>query len=609
MNMSASPSFITKIPRSIVSFFKNRSKKQYVFVALALVAGWYGYGYFFADDATETRYILETVEKRTIISSVSASGQISASNQLDVKSKASGEILRLTIEPGDTIQAGQVIAVLDSTDAQKSVRDALANLESAKISLAKIQKPASALTLTQAENSLTNAQDSLAKTYTDSRTHVTNVFLDLPSIVTGLESILIGTDIFSSQWNMDFYKSSVEVYDSRVSGFRDIAYADFLASKKAYNEAFAKYQTFSSSPSTDEVEQMLALSYAAVESTQKAVRSANSLITLYQDTMKGRNQPVVAGSNTSITSLNTHSGKLNTHFTNLVADANSLKLYRQTILERQQSIDDIKLGADALDIQSAQLSVTKAENALLDARTNLNNYSVIAPFAGTASSVPVKRRETVGNNTTIATIVSPEQIAELSLNEVDAAKIKVGDKTTLTFDAIEELTLTGKVAHVDPVGAVNQGVVSYTVQIHFDTQDARVKPGMTVNAAIITAVSADVLSVSAGAVKNQNGRIGVQAFVPPYVAEKKNDSAESGTTSASEGITTEQVPETITVEIGITDDTYTEIKSGLTEGQQIIERTITQKATAATTAPSLFGSPGGNRAGGQTGARTGTQNR
>lgn len=612
MSMSAVTAFTRAFFGPLLAFLKRRSKKQFFVTILVLGLSWYGYGYFFGSEETETRYVLGTVEKRTIVSSVSASGQISSSNQLDVKSKASGEILSLRVEPGDTVRAGQVIAVLDSTDAQKSVRDALANLESAKISLAKIQKPASALTLTQAENSLTNAEDSLAKTYTDSRTHVTNIFLDLPSAVTGLESILIGTDIFTSQWNMDYYKSSVESYDNRIGGFRDVAYSDFLAAKKSYDVAFAKYQTFPISPSNTEIEEMLAIAYTAVESAQKATRSANALITLYQDIIKSKNQTPINASNTALTNLNSYTGKLNSHFSNLVSDGNALKQYKQTIAERKQNIEDIKSGADELDIQSARLSIIKAENALLDARNNLADYTIVAPFDGTVSSVPVKKRETVGGSSVIATIVSPEQIAELSLNEVDAAKIKVGDKTTLTFDAIEELSLTGKVAHVDPVGEVNQGVVSYTIQIHFDTQDERVKPGMTVNAAIITAIRPDVLSVSAGAIKNQAGRITVQAFNPPYVAEKKeDDSTENTTTSVSEGIVTEQTPESITVTIGISDDTYTEILSGLTEGQQIIERTITQKATTATTsAPSLFGGPpGGNRAG-QTNTRTGgTQNR
>ncbi|MFM2414975.1 MAG: hypothetical protein RI911_668 [Candidatus Parcubacteria bacterium] len=600
MDMSRILSFIMSIPRSAWAFLRGRTKKQIILSLVSAVVIWYGYGYFFGNNDVETRYILNTVEKRTVVASVSASGQISSSNLLDVKSKAGGEIISLRVEAGDTVRAGQVVAVLDSTDAQKAVRDASANLESANIALAKIKKPASALTLTQAENSLINAQDSLAKTYTDSRTHVTNVFLDLPSTITTLESTLLGTDLFASQWNVDFYKNAIEQYDTRVSDYRNVALEDFRAAKKSYELAFVRYQSFPITPSNQDIEEMVALAYTAIESTQKASRSANALITFYQDTMKGRNLVVAPGSNTALTNINSFTGKINTHFLNLIADANALKQYRQTIAERQQNIDDIKSGADDLDIQSAELSVRKAQNALLDARTALSDYTVTAPFDGVISKVAVKRRETVGNGTLIATVVSPQQIAELSLNEVDAAKIKVGNKASLTFDALEELSLTGKVAHIDPVGTVSQGVVSYIVQIKFDTQDERVKPSMTVNAAIITAVQPDVLTVPMSSIKNQGGRTSVQVFIPAYIPPPITDTDDATATNPQQdGITTEQVPESVSVQVGISDDAYTEITSGLTEGQQIIERVIAPKAAAA--APSLFSPPG--QRGGQGGAR------
>ena len=65
----------------------------------------------------------------------------------------------------------------------------------------------------------------------------------------------------------------------------------------------------------------------------------------------------------------------------------------------------------------------------------------------------------------------------------DFLTIKVGDKATLTFDAVTDLSISGQVAEIDTVGTVSQGVVSYALKIAFDTQDTRVKPGMTVSAA------------------------------------------------------------------------------------------------------------------------------
>ena len=59
------------------------------------------------------------------------------------------------------------------------------------------------------------------------------------------------------------------------------------------------------------------------------------------------------------------------------------------------------------------------------------------------ATVPVNVGDTIGTGTTVVTLITNEKIATLSLNEVDAAKVKVGDKVTLTFDAIDGLSLTG----------------------------------------------------------------------------------------------------------------------------------------------------------------------
>lgn len=567
-----------------------------VLVLLAVIgSGWWAYAHIAAVEAKQPRYVLGTVTKGTIVSSVSASGQVSVSNQLDVKPRVSGEVVYVPVEAGQTVAAGALLAQLDSTDAQKSVRDARANLESAEISLEKLQKPASALTLTQARNALSNAQDSLSKLYSDSNTLVVNVFLDVPSIMTNLESILIGdTASNHTQWNIDYYQNAIIAYDNRGTEFRTTAYNDYLAAKSAYDTAFAEYQSLGTAPDTAAIEKSLTDSYAAVRLIARALKSSTTFIQLYIDTSKAHNFTPSSVATAAITSLAGYTNTVNSHLSSLVSYTNSLKQDKQSIDEKQQSLDDILAGADDLDVRSAQLSVTKAKNALQDAQNNLADYYVRAPFAGTIAAVQVKKYDSVGSGTAIATLITNNNRAELSLNEVDAAKIKVGDKATLTFDAIDSLTLTGKVSQIDAVGTVTQGVVSYAVTIGFDSQDPRIKPGMTVNAAIITDARQDVLMVPASAVKTQNGASFVQAFTPELAAP-----------SSTQGVVSDTAPRQIPVEVGISDDTNIEITSGVSEGQQIVVRTITASAQTTTqTAPSLFGSGGARGAGG--GARNAT---
>ena len=64
---------------------------------------------------------------------------------------------------------------------------------------------------------------------------------------------------------------------------------------------------------------------------------------------------------------------------------------------------------------------------------------------------------------------------------------------------------------------------------------------------------------------------------------------------SSQGVTSDIPPRQQVVQIGISNDTETEIISGLKEGDQIIIRTVTASAAkpATTQAPSLFGTGGG----------------
>ena len=122
------------------------------------------FGFFVWKNSTggqnQVTYYFGNVSKGTIVTSVSGSGQVSASNQLDIKPKASGDIIKITVAKGQDVKKGDVLIYLNASDAQKTVRDARANLESAKLTLQKLQQPADQLSITQAENSLAQAQES-----------------------------------------------------------------------------------------------------------------------------------------------------------------------------------------------------------------------------------------------------------------------------------------------------------------------------------------------------------------------------------------------------------------------------------------------------------------
>jgi multidrug resistance efflux pump len=201
----------------------------------------------------ETRYITALAKKGSVIASVTGSGQVSASNQIDLKAKASGEVTYLPVKNGQDVKAGALIAQLDAREAQKTVRDAEANLQSAKISLEKLKQPTEKLSIIQAQNTLArakeskqNAEDDLQKAYEDGFNAITNAFLDLPSVMTGLQDILYSSIAGlspSGQWNIDYYANAVEKYSDQINQYKTTTATRYQTARTAYDKSFQDYKS------------------------------------------------------------------------------------------------------------------------------------------------------------------------------------------------------------------------------------------------------------------------------------------------------------------------------------------------------------------------------
>jgi HlyD family secretion protein len=230
-----------------------------------------------------------------------------------------------------------------------------------------------------------------------------------------------------------------------------------------------------------------------------------------------------------------------------------------------------------LAIQTAQNNLTRMKNALSDAEENLADCSISAPFDGVISDVKVKKGDTVSSGTVLATLITKQKIAEITLNEIDAAKVKLGQKATLTFDALPDLTLTGKVTEIDTVGTVSQGVTSYGVKIALDTDDERIKPGMSVTAEIVVEAKPDVLTLPNSAIKTQGNSNYVELIEASDTTKNKLKIGSSIVLPKNVQIKNQ------TVEIGISNDTMTEIVSGLKEGDIVISSKISSQTQTQST--------------------------
>ena len=505
-----------------------------IIIILLVAGGYYAYTKFYGGTGA-TQYVLTAVEKGILTVSVSGSGQVSALNQVDIKPKASSDVVYIGVKSGQWVGTGAVIAKLDDTDAQKSIRDAQANLESAKISLAKL-KQSSADTV---------------QLHEDAFNAVSDVFINLPDIISGAKTVILGTTVSpqGNQSNKGAYVGFFLPQDrDTATSFANLAESDYLDARSHYDDNLVLYGNTNRGADLKVIEKLLSDTVATVRLTAQALKSEQNLLQLLIDYSTSHQTNLPAIVSTYQSNLNSYISKNNSHLSNLISTQNSI------------------LNAP-LDIASQELSLKQKENALNDAIQNADNYYVRAPFSGIIGQLNVNQYSSASAGTAVAVLITDRKLAEISLNEVDVSKIKAGNKVVLTFDAIPDINITGEVLEIDSIGAVSQGVVTYNVKISFDTQDSRIKPGMSVSAAIITDVKQDILYVSNSAVK--------QSDSISYVEILENG-----------------IPRQQTVETGLSNDTDTEIKSGLKEGDSVIKNTVTSQTTSSSNSNNSFKIPG-----------------
>jgi len=521
--------------------------------------------------SAQTRYIIATAQTGTIESEVAGSGQISNSNQVDVQPEVSGTINYIGVKQGDTIKKGDVIATLDSVDSKQALQNADLSLSNAKIAYDKAFKEYNNQATSSSVSDLNQAYDNGYKT-------IANIFIDLPDISVGMNSIFY--DPSHSPYFGDTQATSY-AGDMAVT-YKYQAGVIFDQFKKDYDLAFNAYRAIPPGNHSDQIILVLNQTYSLLKELSLALNGTYNTIDYINQKITG---DVPAQVSNDKSQLSSYISKVN-------SDLSSV----QSAITNIENAKDSATTAD-LNLRSAELSVNQAQDNYKNAQTDLANHTIRAPFDGIVAEVPVEDGDKVTVSTSIATIITNEKVADISLNEIDISKVKVGQKATLTFDAIDGLTVNGEVTEVDLLGTISQGVVNYTVKVKLDTADDRIKSGMTVNASIANETHSDVIAVPVSAVTTLNNRSFVQIV---------DSSVQLSNTRSP--ITLSVPPKNVPVTLGISNDTMVEITSGLSTGDKYVAQTITSSAPSASTAaqaPSLFGGGGGIRTGGSNGANTG----
>lgn len=514
-------------------------------------------------------------------------------------------------------------------------------MSQAQRDLQTLSNPPTAYDVTLAQNAVDQAQrnldqaqiNSTQQTLTDTQSYqsnldsaynsVSNAFVNAPAFITDIQSTQRNNSNGSSVDNISLYRTVLGQDSPFVTNFVD----NFDSTITAYHSIFDEYKLTPRTADQSTLLKLISDTLVMEKSIGDELGNARNIFDAIFSRIDYNNlavastvnvlKPLVADDitnlNKDLNSLQAAKDSLTTLGQNLPINTQksefSITAAQETLKEKQEflakllagalpadiasaqdkvnqaaaALKKVKDGADPLDIQNQQLIVQQRKNSPTDAQTSLDDYSMKSPFDGEIAKVTSVLGDTAlsgqnsASSTAIATIITKQLLAQVSLNEVDAAKVKIGDKTTLTFDAVPDVTVAGQMVQLDTIGTSTQGVVSYNAKIAFDAQDARIKPGMSVTAAIVTQVDQDVLLVPNAAVKTQGTTSYVSVFDTSLVTPSTTDST-TGT------VVTLQQPQRVLVQPGSANDTSTEITSGLQESEFVVTQTFANSSTATATA-------------------------
>ena len=580
------------------NFIKKMRAHKIVTAIIVIILAGGGYYWYANSTATTTitKYVVEDATTGSVIKDVSGSGQVQANTTISVTPKVSEEVTSIPVKIGDHVSVGQVLLRLDATNEERTLKQAQLSLEQAQLSAQETNQVATTTLLqeqqsvTTANQSLTNASTSLIQDYQSGFNSLGATFVNLQTVMVGLQDFATGNDISKTQEDPDAFVSLMPDYlQSGAIPYKDTLQSAYTAAAAAYQQNLIDYHAVTVNSSQATKDALFAETLNTAQTISNAVKAGkdflNYLINTYpSDSSSTKALPAITNtlqSNFSgyTSTMNSEVSSVQSTITGIADDRTSILNAQNSLAQANETLAETLAGPTATTLLGQQISVQSAETALQTAQQNLDYTTVTAPISGTVSAIGATVGETAGSSA--VTIVGDGEVAEITLNEDDAATVAVGDKATLTFDAIDGLSLAGTVVEVDPVGTVSQGVVSYGVQVSFSqptdtTSSLLVKPGMSVDVDIVTQVDQNVIAVPNAAI--------ITVGSSSYILEPSTQLSTAEITASANGGIELTDTKRVAITTGLENDTLTEITSGVSVGDQIITETIKSTSASKSTA-------------------------
>lgn len=476
------------------------------------------------------------ITRGSIEETVSASGNVVAGRQVTLAFAFSGEIAAVLVEGGQQVRAGTVLARLDTTSLEQQVARAQAALVTARARLEQAQQPATPEELASAQAALDGALAAYEKAEAGpTDTEIASARAALDSAKANYEKVKAGPtkeDLAAAQAQLDSARASVQQAQAAYDRIKDRP--DAAMRQESLNLQNATISLEQAQANVDNIANHPTASELASAHAQVAQAEASRAALLERPTEA-----------------------------ELASAAAQVAQARSTLAVLQQR-------PKTADVAVTQAQVDEASLALAQARDQLQDAVLLAPFDGTILAVNANEGEWATPGMPAVVLAATETLAlEVNVDEVDVALMAEGQTAYLSFDAIKGQEITGTVTYLAPSSTNVGGAVAYGVEIGFEPGSLPVRLGMTADVEIVVAQADDALLAPNRAIEAD------RAAGRYYVTRQKAGGA----------------AERLEVRIGLRDGDYTQIVEGLEEGDRLVLPTVpTQTSDGGSAMP--FGGAG-----------------
>lgn len=165
-------------------------------------------------------------------------------------------------------------------------------------------------------------------------------------------------------------------------------------------------------------------------------------------------------------------------------------------VSRRQTLFRLEDSPLSLNIEDLRIQRETAAKDLEEAKEKRENLIILAPCDGTVASLEVSEGDEITSGTLIGSILEGEDMnLTIAVDELDVVEVEVGQKVTITVDALGDAQMEGEVYKIAPVGTSSGGVATYDVELAFEAAGTGVRSGMNATGEIIVASKEDALYV------------------------------------------------------------------------------------------------------------------